>query len=214
MVVNAIVREKLQTTKGASDLLSKWASLESFTAVYNVGSELKTDFVKGGTKNTDAFAGYKNFFKFINQRSFQLSSEGVGYWDRVFDRYDEYRNDQLIQNFKNKKHLLQANVISATKKEKKVLWTKITWYEAETGHAVAFNGYDGNRLKLFDPWGSIYPVQTKIESVKMNPLWSNNVTTVQVVGPVSGMIPVGFVGREISAGKIVIMSGYIKADAY
>lgn len=215
MAVSAIMLEKAPATGTSSALLARWNSMTTENSAYLLGQQIKTDFVKGGTKTRDLYDGYKAFFKFARASKFQLSSEGTGFWDNLFDKYDEYPLQSLINGIKSNKHVLQASMIATVKKEKKVLWTTIKWNEPGSGHSVVINGFDGNRLKVFDPWGAMYPIITQVESVKLNPLWSQKATTVTSVGAAQGFSPVGFVGNETKGkGNYVILSGFVKADAY
>lgn len=215
MAVTAIMREKAQTTASASGLLARWLSMTPENSSFLLGQQIGTDFVKGGTKTREMFNGYKSFFQFSRAQKYQLSSSGVTFWDNLFDRYDEYSQESLINNIRNNKHVLQASFVGTVKKEKRVLWTTIKWNSPANGHSVIINGFDGNRLKAFDPWGYMYPVFTKVESVKLNPLWSQKATTVQTVSTAQGFYPSGFVGSETKGkGNYVILSGFVKLDAH
>lgn len=215
MAVAAILNDKSPSTQNGSDLLSNFQRMGPYSATLNLGKQIGTDFKKGGTKNRDAFNGYKRFFKFYNYKSYKLDSDGVGYWDAINDRYDEYTTQSLINGFKSQKHILQANLESAKLKKKRILWKKISWYSPQDGHSVLVNGFDGPWLKIFDPWGAIYPVRLHVAKVKMNPLWSNKVTLAYVSGRPRTRGPAGFIGKNSNhRGSIVVMRGYIKIDAH
>lgn len=214
MAISAIMLEKAPTTNPSSSLLSRWDSMTPENASYLLGQSIGTNFVTGGTKTRDLANGYKSFFKFARANKFQLVTEGTGFWDNIFDKYDEYPMQAMINGIRSNKHILHTSLIATVKKEKKILWTKISWNEPSTGHSIVINGFDGARFKVYDPWGGMYPIITQIESVKTNPLFSQKVTTVTSVGASQGFSPVGFVANETKGkGNYVLFSGYVKADA-
>jgi hypothetical protein len=223
MAIAGIMSEMhLGTTpaNGLVNLLSMPSSRVSpENKVWLIGKEVKTDFRRGGTKANDVFSAYKRFFHFKNQKSKQLAAHGISNWDNLRDRYGEYDNNRLVNSIKSKKHVLHTFLTAAELKKKKILWKKIRYYSPTVGHATLINGVDGNRLKMFDPWGSMYPVRTSIQKVKMNPLWARRVTLVHQVGRSAGIPrapghgPASMVEGTIRSGRLVLMNGYIKLDA-
>lgn len=212
MAISALMKEKDQATRPGSDLLVRWQSLTPENATYLFGKAAKTDFVKGGTYSTDLKKGYEAIYRFVNFVSYKLDFVGTSFLDN-FDKFGEYSHQQITHHMSQHKHLMHVSLLPAAKKEKRVLWTTVTWYEVQKmGHSVIFNGHDSGKIKVFDPWGGMYPIVTSISSVKLNPLWSQKVTVVNSAGPTQGFSPVGYVGNETKGkGNLVLIRDFVRA---
>lgn len=217
MLMTGIMKEKWINTTSFSGFLNAVPYAEWQQNVFVFGNNFGTDWKKGGTKFNNAYSAYQNFFTFQKWKDRELSAKNVSTFDRIFDSFGEFPHTNLVNNIKNNKKAYHAVVLKTEKKEKKILWTKVTWYETDKNyvHAIAINGVENNYLKIYDPWGSIHSAQTSVQSMKMNPLWSQKVTVITPTSGSTGPSPVGFIGQVTHGFKVpALLTQVIEIDAY
>jgi len=133
--------------------------------VWQTGLGSKTDFKNGGTYSHNT---YKHIKDLVNKAS-NTKSKYYTYGSRT-------ESAKSIKNsIKNKKHIEYLSMCLYKVENKRTLianlnydskvkarYQQIGYYEVlgenEGCHALALNGYDGNRLIIYDPWGRVYTV--------------------------------------------------------
>ena len=148
----------------------KWNSwmddkAENKYGVWKTGLDFKTDFKNGGTYSHLAYNAINNLLnkgsnynsKFISYGSSSASSASIK--DEIkAQKHVEYLS--ICQYKVEIKRTLSPDLNYSNEiKDRKA---KVGYYEVIkelTGcHALALNGYDGNRLIIHDPWGRVYTV--------------------------------------------------------
>lgn len=139
---------------------------ENKYGAWKTGLEFKTDFKKGGTYDgnaKDAIEGLLN--KATNYKSKYLSVEN-GPITNSLSVKNEIKAQKHVEYLSICKYKVEnRRVITADLnldqkvKERKA---KVGYYEVlkeiDGCHALALNGYDGNKLIINDPWGRVYTV--------------------------------------------------------
>lgn len=216
MIMSGIMKEKDQQTTSLTGFLNGVPFASAEQNIFTLGNRLGTNWREGGTRFNNVWLAYNDFFKFSRFKDYELKAKNVTTWDRFFDSFGEFPHSDLVNSIKNNKKSFHAVILKTVKKEKRILWVKVNWYEADKNfeHAVAVNGVENNYLKIFDPWGSIHSAQTSVESMKMNPLWSQKVTVIKPTSGSTGPHPVGFIGQVTNGFKVpALMTQVIEIDA-
>jgi hypothetical protein len=138
--------------------------------VWKAGVDFKTDFKNGGTYTNDAYNGIRNLVKRASNTKSKYYHMGRSY---PIDSGSSIKN-----SIKNRKHIEYVAMCKFKVKNKRTLVAtmrydseikrrkqQVGYYEVmgknEGCHALALNGYDGNRLIIYDPWGRVYTVNVE-----------------------------------------------------
>ncbi len=154
----------------------KWGSwmddgTDNHYGVWKAGVDFKTDFKNGGTFDNNAFSGIKNLIDKASNTSNKFYTN-LG---------STFVTSAIIKSeIKAQKHVEYLSICKYKVEVKRTLSPNIQYYqevkdrfsnvgyfevakEIEGCHALALNGYDGNRLIIHDPWGRVYTVD--VESI-------------------------------------------------
>tara|TARA_Y100001954_G_scaffold93508_1_gene102413 strand:+ start:527 stop:1501 length:975 start_codon:yes stop_codon:yes gene_type:complete len=133
--------------------------------VWKTGKLFKTNFEKGGTYGHHAALGLQNIWDNL---------EGAKWKHYSNERYlPLWSTETLKQDILEKKHVSYVGISKEKVKivrslspqifyddEIKKRYLDVGYFEVpvsrEGGHALVINGYDGDHLILYDPWGRIY----------------------------------------------------------
>ncbi|RLA62796.1 MAG: hypothetical protein DRQ88_13230 [Epsilonproteobacteria bacterium] len=135
--------------------------------VWKSGVGFKTKFKDGGTYNSYASNHIRDLVNAATNTKSKYHSKGSYY---PMDSGASIKN-----SIKNKKHIEYVSMCRYKVENKRTLVANINYdskvkqrhqqvgyYEVlgknEGCHALAINGYDGNRLIIYDPWGRAYTV--------------------------------------------------------
>jgi len=136
-----------------------------YYGVWKTGKLFKTNFEKGGTYGHHAASGLQNMWDNL---------EGVNWKHFSNERYlPLWSTETLKQDILEKKHVSYVGISKEKVKIVRSLSPKVVYDEKvkkrfldvgyfevpisrEGGHALVINGYDGQNLILYDPWGRIY----------------------------------------------------------
>jgi hypothetical protein len=133
--------------------------------IYNVGQETGTDWKNGGTNGfVNLWYARKLNYKVKNYK--RKESE---------DALEHLIAGTKAEKFKNliKKHKMtflvnlsqyqgvghKINSVDCSKNPCEINYTKGFIYLRKGSHTVVINGYEGDYLKIYDPWGRIYNVR-------------------------------------------------------
>lgn len=134
-----------------SDLNLRTAAYAS--TIYKVGKKIGTSWVNGGTPTHSMMSGVSNYLNGVGINPItQEKAFGKGLGTSA-------PNFKLL--FKNQRWNFQFVVCARDT-------SSYTSYLIRDCHIISFNGYEGNSLKIFDPWGRIYNVNIQASSTVKN----------------------------------------------
>ena len=154
----------------------KWNSwmddgTDNHYGVWRAGKDFKTDFKSGGTYNNNTEAAVKSLVdnaKNISAKFFSSQNAPIETSLSIKNEIKAQKHVEYLSICKykveNKRTLIpNLNYSSEVQKRK----SSIGYYEVvkdqDGCHALALNGYDGDRLIIHDPWGRVYTVD--VESI-------------------------------------------------
>jgi hypothetical protein len=134
--------------------------------VWRSGEDFDTDWKGGGTYAYDTYIGIKN----LVNRARRTKSK---YYDRKNSDFDNSKT--IKDSIQRRKHIEYVSMCNQKVETKRTLlpnlrydsavkkrFQKVGYYEVLGDyigcHALVINGYDGNRLIAYDPWGRVYTV--------------------------------------------------------
>lgn len=163
--------------------------------IYKAGNLAETNWVNGGTSTLKAGAALETLVKSISgQRS------------KIFHK--EYSNVTLT-NEKVAKLFLKAKpsifvsmfqYLSSSNAQ-----GVVTYAPAPIGHALAINGVDDGRVKIYDPWGRLYNVNFSLAT-------ENGIKGKTVVTHLNG--DSGFVSSNTKSNAKIILNSYTYIHAF
>lgn len=139
---------------------------ENKYGAWKTGLDFKTDFKKGGTYNSNASAAIQNLLnKATNYKSKYYSSENspIASSASVKNEIKAQKHVEYLSICKYKvenRRTITAdlNLDQKVKERKAQVGYFEVLKEIDGCHALALNGYDGNKLIINDPWGRVYTV--------------------------------------------------------
>jgi hypothetical protein len=131
---------------------------------WKTGVDFKTDFKKGGTYDGEASAAVQSLLNRATNYKSKYYSQGASGFDNSASIKNEIKAQKHVEYLSickygvENKRVITADLNQNLKDRK----AKVGYYEVlgKTNgcHALALNGYDGNKLIINDPWGRVYTV--------------------------------------------------------
>ncbi len=149
----------LNSIKSKKEVKSKYDRTALYAdVIYNVGERMRTNWRKGGTSNSNINKAFKGIYQRIR-----------GNVDKGFKSFSTKNNTYNVSYFKSLiSKYTPAMVFSIYKVRTKDSRGRNS-RKVLAGHSIAVNGYEGNYLKIYDPWGRIYNVGLQSQGRKKYP---------------------------------------------
>lgn len=139
---------------------------ENKYGAWKTGLDFKTDFKKGGTYDGNAKAAIENLLnlaKNYKSKYFSVESSPIASSASIKNEIKTQKHVEYLSickyNVENRRTIAPDLYFDKKIPERKA---QIGYYEVlkeiKGCHALALNGYDGNRLIINDPWGRVYTV--------------------------------------------------------